>query len=268
MAKTTGGGARRNTRRAAPSANELLNSLGKQVFGNDFKGAVTAASKGEFNKITDVMYDDMETMDRYYGPNSYNNLAATMKKDGSTGKFTSFNQDTSRSRAFYEVIDLNTDLDLPSNLRVPGYKGPQSEEDSSPADLTVVPTSTTNYQRPRTVAAGYDEEEEKLTVMFRDGTLYNYYEVDKNEWKAFKANRSKGAIIAQMLDYKPRGEADSISDKAQQAFYRFSRGAQIHVKGTVRGQNKVIFKTEGQSKRTAKASGKNPSKGGKAPKRK
>jgi hypothetical protein len=252
MARTSGGGARRNPRRAAPSANELLNTFGKEIFGGQFRGAVTAASKGEFNKITDIMYDDTESMDPYYDPVSYDNLAGKMKKN-----------DTSRSRPFYEVIDLNTDLDIPSNLRVPGYKGPQLEEDTSPADLTVVPTSTTNYQRPRTVAAGYDEDEEKLTVMFRDGTLYNYYEVDENEWKAFKANRSKGAIIAQMLDFKPRGEADSISGPAQQAFYRFSRGAQIYSKGTVKGQAKTTFKTAGQ-----KARGKNPSKGGKAPKRK
>jgi hypothetical protein len=251
MARTTGGGARRNPRRAAPSANELLNAFGKEIFGGQFRGAVTAASKGEFNKITDIMYDDTESME-HYDPVSYDNLAGKMSKN-----------DTSRSRPFYEVIDLNTNLDIPSNLKVPGYKGPQLEEDTSPADLTVVPTSTTNPRRPRTVAAGYDEDEEKLTVMFRDGTLYNYYEVDENEWKAFKANRSKGAIIAQMLDFKPRGEADSISSPAQQAFYRFSRGVQIYSKGKVAGQTKATFKTAGQ-----KATGKNPSKGGKAPKRK
>ena len=262
MANVAGGGARRNTRRATPSAQEMLNSLGREIFGGEFRGAVTAASKGEFNKITDVMYDDTESMD-YYAPVSYDNLAASMKKDGSIGKYTSFDKDRqqSRSRAFYEVIDFNTDLDLPSNLRVPGYKGPQYEEDTSPADLTVVPTSTTNPKRPRTVAAGYDEEEEKLTVMFRDGTLYNYYEVDENEWKAFKANRSKGAIIAQMLDFTPRGEADSISGPAQKAFYRYSRGSQVYAKGAVSGQTKTTYKTIAQKSR-----GKNTSKGGKNPK--
>jgi hypothetical protein len=246
MPRTSGGGARRNTRRATPSAQEMLNSLGKEIFGGEFRGAVTAASKGEFNKITDIMYDDTESME-HYDPVSYKNLAGTMSKN-----------DTLRSRPFYEVIDLNTDLDIPSNLKVPGYKGPQYDEDTSPADLTVVPTSTTNPKRPRTVAAGYDEEEEKLTVMFRDGTLYNYYEVDENEWKAFKANRSKGAIIAQMLDFKPRGEADSISGPAQKAFYRYSRGSQIHAKGAVSGQTKTTYKTIAQKSR-----GKNPSTGGK-----
>ena len=46
----------------------------------------------------------------------------------------------------------------------------QDEDQESPAALTDIPTSSTNVRRPRTVAAGYDEEREVLTVMFRDGT--------------------------------------------------------------------------------------------------
>jgi len=250
MPRTSGGGARRNTRRATPSAQEMLNSLGKEIFGSDFKGAVTAASKGEFNRITDVMYDDTQAMD-YYNPTDYNNLA------GESAKYDPLF--TSRSRPFYEVIDMNIDLGRQGNLRVPGEQ-PDEDEDDSPADITLVPTSTTNPQRPRTVAAGYDEEEEKLTVVFRDGTFYNYYEVDENEWKAFKANRSKGAIIAQMLDFHPRGPADvsSLSKKAQQAFYRYSRGAQVAKSGKATGQTKATYKTIAQKSR-----GKNPSTGGK-----
>jgi hypothetical protein len=233
----------------------MLNSLGRQVFGDEFQGGPVASSKGEFNKITDVMYDDMQSMD-YYAPTEYDNLAGVpMSMD------TMYNaQDNFSSRPFYEVVGLTGDL------KVPGMRGPQNEEDDSPADLTVIPTSTTNPKRPRTVAAGYDEDEEKLTVVFRDGTFYNYYEVDANEWQAFKANRSKGAIIYQMLDFKPRGPANvsSLSKSAQQAFYRFSRGAQIHMEGKAKGQTKTTYKTTSQ--RTAKVTGKNPSKGGKNPK--
>ena len=255
MATVRGGGARRNTRRAAPSAQELMNSLGRQVFGDDFQGGPTASSKGAFNKISDIMYDDSQSMD-YYNPNSnYNNLAGEpMSMD------TMYNdQEGWSSRPFYEVVSLTGDL------KVPGMAGPQNEEDDSPADLTVVPTSTTNPKRPRTVAAGYDEDEEKLTVVFRDGTFYNYYEVDGGEWAAFKANRSKGAIIYQMLDFKPRGPADvsSLSKGAQQAFYRFSRGAQIGNNGKAKGQTKTTYKTYSQ-----KATGKNPSKGGVNPAKK
>jgi hypothetical protein len=257
MPRTSGGGARRNTRRATPSAQEMLNSLGKEIFGSDFKGAVTAASKGEFNRITDVMYDDTQAMDFYDPRPDYENLAGKRAiKDPLW---------SSRSRPFYEVIDMSLDMEdlIPSkqraNLRIPGEQ-PDELEDTSPADITLVPTSTTNPQRPRTVAAGYDEEEEKLTVVFRDGTFYNYYEVDENEWKAFKANRSKGAIIAQMLDFHPRGPADvsSLSKKAQQAFYRYSRGAQVAKSGKATGQTKATYKTIAQKSR-----GKNPSTGGK-----
>jgi KTSC domain len=256
MARTTGGAAR-NIRRATPSAQEMLNSLGRQVFGDDFSGGPVAASKGEFNRITDVMYDDTQSMD-YYNPKQYNNLAGTpMSMDtlyNATGGFS--------SRPFYEVVDLTGDL------IVPGMEGPQSGEDTSPADLTVVPTSSTNPKRPRTVAAGYDEEEEKLTVVFRDGTFYNYYEVDENEWKTFKANRSKGAVIHSMLDFKPRGPADvsSVSKKAQEAFYRFSRGAQISANGKAAGQTKSTYKPYSERTSRTKQTGKNPSKGGKNPK--
>ena len=106
-------------------------------------------------------------------------------------------------------------------------------EDESPAELTVVPTSTINPERPRTVAAGYDKNEKKITVVFRDGTYYNYYQVNATEWQAFKARVSKGRYIYSYLDSKPRGPADvgSISATAQKAFYRLARGSQIHYKG-------------------------------------
>lgn len=246
-------GGRSSSRRAAPSAQEMMNAIGQNVFGDDFQGGPTASSKAAFNKITDIMYDDTQSMD-YYNPTEYNNLAGEpMSMD------TMYNaQDGWSSRPFYEVVPLTGDL------RVPGEQ-PDEDEDTSPAALTLVPTSSSNPARPRTVAAGYDEEEEKLTVVFRDGTFYNYYEVDKNEWNAFKANRSKGAVIYQMLDFHPRGPADvsSLSKKAQQAFYRYSRGAQLHMKGKGTGKQQSSTRYKTVSQRTA---GKNPSKGGKNPK--
>ena len=112
-------------------------------------------------------------------------------------------------------------------------EGPQTGEDEEPALLTVVPTSTTNPSRPRTVAAGYDKADEKITVVFRDGTFYNYYEVTPQEWQRFKAVVSKGRYIYNYLDSKPRGLADisSMSAAGRKAFYRFSRSAQLHYQG-------------------------------------
>lgn len=233
MVRPTGG---RGTSRGVsrPSAQEMLRSITSNVFGDDFSGVPVTATKAEFKNMNDAWLDNDVSMD-YYDPKKYDNLAGQTQA-----------VDTQLSRQFYEVIGVNE--------YVPGYSGPQNEEDTSPAPLTLVPTSTTNPQRPRTVAAGYDEEEEKLTVMFRDGTLYNYYEVDANEWAAFKANRSKGAIIYQMLDFKPRGYADesSMSKSAREAFYRYSRGVQVVKEGKGKGQTKATYKTVSQAAKKRK----------------
>jgi hypothetical protein len=65
---------------------------------------------------------------------------------------------------------------------------------SAPADLTDRPTSTTNVSRPRTLAAGYDQNLNggTLTVVFRDGTFWNYYGVTEGEWQNFHSSISKG----------------------------------------------------------------------------
>jgi len=233
MVRPTGG---RGTSRGVsrPSAQEMLRSITSNVFGDEFSGVPVTATKAEFKNMNDAWLDNDVSMD-YYDPKKYDNLAGQTQA-----------VDTQLSRQFYEVIGVNE--------FVPGYAGPQNEEDTSPAPLTLVPTSTTNPQRPRTVAAGYDEDEEKLTVMFRDGTLYNYYEVDASEWAAFKANRSKGAIIYRMLDFKPRGYADesSMSKSAREAFYRYSRGVQVVKEGKGKGQTKATYKTVSQAAKKRK----------------
>jgi hypothetical protein len=121
--------------------------------------------------------------------------------------------------------------------------------DSSPVELTERPTQTTNSQRPRTVAAGYRpyqgskskpyaEQLGKMTVMFRDGTLYNYYDVSPGQWRGFKASISKGRpFLNRKNQYQgqdgefiklPRGLADvsNISEKVRQSIYRSAVFAQ------------------------------------------
>ena len=245
MVRPVGGAAARGQRVVAPSSQELSNAmLGqfgprqsagiKKIVGTSYSGLPTASSYGEFDEIISVM-NDKDTMRNYktdlQRATSQNLAGEAIATDLDSG-FGYYDQsgnpiDTSVYRQSYDV-DEDT-----GELTIPGYKGPQYDEDSSPANLTVVPTSTSNPQRPRTVAAGYDKNESKLTVVFRDGTFYNYYEVNPSEWAAFKARVSKGRYIYQSLDYKPRGPADvsSISSTARKAFYRFSRGAQIHYGG-------------------------------------
>lgn len=120
-----------------------------------------------------------------------------------------------------------------------------------------IPTSSTNYSRPRTVAAGYDAPRQTMTVVFRDGTFYNYYEVTEGEWRAFKASVSKGnpwlnkANRNQGSDGlfvgKPRGAADvsSISPQVRESLYRIVRTQQI-VRGPRLGASRDARSTSGR----------------------
>lgn len=107
-----------------------------------------------------------------------------------------------------------------------------------PAPISLVPTSTINPDRPRTVAAGYDESRQVLTVVFRDGTFYNYYEVDRAMWDQFKAVQSKGRYIAANLDAQPRGTANMSKSPtfAREQLYRVARTGQLTNDGQTSGQ--------------------------------
>jgi hypothetical protein len=117
-----------------------------------------------------------------------------------------------------------------------------------PAPLSVVPTSTTNAARPRTVAAGYDRRRLVLTVVFRDGTYYNYYEVPAWMWQSFKQRVSKGRYIAQVLDGQPRGPADvaQMDAYARETLSRLSRTNQI-----VNKDQRGVYRTDNQHRRNA-----------------
>jgi hypothetical protein len=110
--------------------------------------------------------------------------------------------------------------------------------DRQPAPISIVPTSTTNPERPRTVAAGYDQKRKVLTVVFRDGTFYNYYECDVTIWDGFKSEHSKGLYIRTVLDQMPRGTANmgSAPVASREQLYRVARSAQqYHGTGSPHG---------------------------------
>jgi hypothetical protein len=114
--------------------------------------------------------------------------------------------------------------------------------------ITDVPTSSTNYARPRTVAAGYDPSRQTMTVVFRDGTFYNYYEVSAQEWQAFSASYSKGSPWLNrgfpngrqktdgLFVSKPRGYADvsQVDPLIREQLYRVSRATQVSVRPSYR----------------------------------
>jgi KTSC domain len=210
-----------------------------------------------------------------------------------TGGIVSPNSDviydrrTSQGRAAGRVFhDQLNDLDVTTGLQSAGqyYYGEQGGygQDTTPGtseNLPTfveydIPTSSTNYSRPRTVAAGYDPAQEMLTVVFRDGTVYNYYEVTQNEWMAFYASFSKGkhwlnpknsnqAYDGVFLD-RPRGDADvsKLDPRILEAVYRVARTAQILQTKKVRTK----FESRPATAKVGKKyQGQNPSKGGKNP---
>jgi hypothetical protein len=71
-------------------------------------------------------------------------------------------------------------------------------------------TSSSNPKRPRTLKAGYDPKTQTMTVIFRKGEWWNYYEVPPNIWTGFVLAESKGKYLASSgLDRWPTmGPAD------------------------------------------------------------
>ena len=120
----------------------------------------------------------------------------------------------------------------------------ENRDPSAPVVITDIPTSSTNYSRPRTVAAGYDPDTLTMTVVFRDGTFYNYYDVKPGEWENFSASYSKGKPWLNrgfkngmqktdgLFIGKPRGVADvdSLPADIQEQLYRVSRAQQLYRK--------------------------------------
>ena len=90
---------------------------------------------------------------------------------------------------------------------------PQEEQDDTfqvVSTANVRATTSSNPKRPRTLKAGYDFKTETMTVVFRDGTWWNYYDVPHHMWEGFVLAESKGRYLASSgLDQWPRmGEAD------------------------------------------------------------
>lgn len=105
----------------------------------------------------------------------------------------------------------SSDIDWEGGLNdvelTPGDPPEDDEEEEEPinpegrmAILTQIPTSTTNFKRPRTLAAGWNRHSRTLSVIFRDGTPYNYYGVNHDTWNKFRAAISKGVFILRYLD--------------------------------------------------------------------
>jgi hypothetical protein len=204
-------------------------------------GLPIASSRGEF--ATTTSYE--QTLRKYGIDNDVSQAYAILQDEGADAATMGFDV---TSGTYYDPQTYNN---LAAKKRTQTY---------GPAAITQRPTSTSNPKRPRTVAAGYDKSRQVLTLVFRDGTFYNYYDVSPAMWQTFKSLPSKGKYIKRYLDAKPRGEAQMsyISKQAQELIYRVSRTNQILYQGNEQYRPR---RQPNLQSRLNKA-GKNTSKGG------
>ena len=125
------------------------------------------------------------------------------------------------------------------------YEGKGVEAPGQAAGLTDVPTSTTNFSRPRTVAAGWKEDEDDyqvgtLTVVFRDGTPYNFYKVPRSVWIKFHQSISKGRpfLNTTFPSTYAHGPADvsALSESMRDAVYMAARTTQLYYRSPATGK--------------------------------
>jgi len=69
--------------------------------------------------------------------------------------------------------------------------------------LPYQPTPTINPGRPRTLAAGYDDRTRTLRIKFREGEIYEYYQVPPSVWWQFQRAQSPGRYINTKLNNYP-----------------------------------------------------------------
>jgi KTSC domain len=187
--------------------------LGNNVDPNDFFD--TMMSNGPFQAIT------------------YNDSAGTVTTDAAS-YFSDESTAYLEEEGFYSGKGYSY-----SNMGTAPNPSVISSVDKAPADITLAPTSSILPPRPRTVAAGYDGSRRCLTVIFRDGTFYNYYGVSGLEWGNFKRAISKGRFIKAYLDGKVRGTADmgGVPQAHQELLYKVARTAQVIQGGVQQGQS-------------------------------
>ena len=64
------------------------------------------------------------------------------------------------------------------------------------------PTPSINPPRPRTLGMGYSPDTQTLRVKFRDGAVYEYYDVTKQEWRNMQRVKSPGRAINRTFNFK------------------------------------------------------------------
>ena len=64
------------------------------------------------------------------------------------------------------------------------------------------PTPSINPPRPRTIGMGYSADTKTMRVKFRDGAVYEYYDVEPREWRNMQRVKSPGRAINRTFNAK------------------------------------------------------------------
>ena len=73
------------------------------------------------------------------------------------------------------------------------------EQRGGPVRISVAPTKSSNPGRPRTRAMGYDYGTDTLRVVFREGAVYDYFDVTTAQWWRMRRSASPGRFINRVL---------------------------------------------------------------------
>jgi hypothetical protein len=83
-----------------------------------------------------------------------------------------------------------------NNTILDDLMSPTAAEDKDfEMDTRMQTTTSSNPAKPRTLQAGYDYASGTMTVVFRDGTWWEYKGVPPELWDGFKSAESKGKYL-------------------------------------------------------------------------
>lgn len=159
----------------------------------------------------DLLYSQYQTGDREYRKNLDANGNPILRKNYSIDPID-YNSPTAKPVSW-------DDADMYADLLEGDYEGEA---------LKQVPTNTEHPERPRTVAASYDPVREIMTLVFLDGTYWNYSNVGMEDWIKFRDASSKWRLLRDYFDINfPHGRANmaDVPLDVQLLAYTRARGA-------------------------------------------
>jgi len=128
----------------------------------------------------------------FLGDNRYGNDEDTVPRRSFSPNRGSFGD----AEALARESRLDTDPDILNAIQM-------AEHGNDRPLLPYQPTPTINPGRPRTLAAGYDDRTRTLRIKFREGEIYEYYQVPPSVWWQFQRAQSPGRYINTKLNNYP-----------------------------------------------------------------